>query len=105
MTRQQRQQFAERYGRSRNEQEACAAFVKRWWPEETAHRLARNIARSAGRKETVMRTLVCLEVFDERGLIQLKHTTDHLHIALRSVEGKVDLDESWIMRRLRGMSG
>ena len=73
--------------------------------EETAHRLARNIARSAGRKETVMRTLVCLEVFDERGLIQLKHTTDHLHIALRSVEGKVDLDESWIMRRLRGMSG
>ena len=72
--------------------------------EETAHRLARNIARSAGRRETVMRTLVCLEVFDERGLIQLEHTTDHLHIALRTVEGKVDLDESWIMRRLRGMS-
>ena len=73
--------------------------------EETAHRLARNIARSAGRRETVMRTLVCLEVFDERGLIQLRRTTDHLHIALRSVEGKVDLDESWILRRLRGMSG
>ena len=73
--------------------------------EETAHRLARNIARSAGRRETVMRTLVCLEVFDERGLIQLEHTTDHLHIALRTVEGKVGLDDSWIMRRLRGMSG
>ena len=73
--------------------------------EETAHRLARNIARSAGRRETVMRTLVCLEVFDERGLIQLKHTTDHLHIALRAVEGKVDLEDSWILRRLRGMSG
>ena len=73
--------------------------------EETAHRLARNIARSAGRRETVMRTLVCLEVFDERGLIRLEHTTDHLHIALRAVEGKVDLDDSWIMRRLRGMSG
>ena len=29
-----------------------------------------------------MRTLVCLEVFDERGLIRLEHTTDHLHIAL-----------------------
>ena len=73
--------------------------------EETAPRLARNIARSAGRRETVMRTLVCLEVFDERGLIRLEHTTDHLHIALRAVEGKVDLDDSWIMRRLRGMSG
>ena len=40
--------------------------------EETAHRLARAVARSAGRRETVMRTLVCLEVFDERGLIRLE---------------------------------
>ena len=73
--------------------------------EETAHRLARNIARSAGRRETVMRTLVCLEVFDERGLIRLERTTDHLHIALQAVEGKVDLEESWILRRLREMRG
>ncbi|WP_297214262.1 single-stranded-DNA-specific exonuclease RecJ [uncultured Flavonifractor sp.] len=73
--------------------------------EETAHRLARSIARSAGRRETVMRTLVCLEVFDERGLIRLEHTTDHLHIALRAVEGKVDLEDSWILRRLREMRG
>ena len=71
--------------------------------EETAPRLARNLARSAGRRETVMRTLVCLEVFDERGLIRLERTTDHLHIALRAVEGKVDLNDSWILRRLRGM--
>ena len=69
--------------------------------EETAHRLARNIARSAGRRETVMRTLVCLEVFDERGLIRMERTTDHLHIALRPVEGKVDLDDSSILRALR----
>ena len=69
--------------------------------EATAHRLARSIARSAGRRETVMRTLVCLEVFDERGLIRLEHTTDHLHIALRSVDGKVNLDDSCIMRKLR----
>ena len=73
--------------------------------EETAHRLARNIARSAGRRETVMRTMVCLEVFDERGLIHLEHTTDHLHIALQAVEGKVDLEDSWILRRLRQMRG
>jgi len=64
-------------------------------------RRARSIARSAGRRETVMRTLVCLEVFDERGLIRLEHTTDHLHIALRSVDGKVNLDDSCIMRKLR----
>lgn len=71
--------------------------------EATAHRLARSVSRSAGRRETVMRTMVCLEVFDERGLIRLERATDHLHIALRSVEGKVDLDESCIMRKLRHM--
>ena len=71
--------------------------------EETAHRLARSVARSVGRRETVMRTLVCLEVFDERGLIRLEHTTDHLQIALRPVDGKVDLEDSRIMRELRRM--
>ena len=69
--------------------------------DATAPRLARSIARSAGRRETVMRTLVCLEVFDERGLIRMERTTDHLHIALRPVEGKVDLDDSSILRALR----
>ena len=69
--------------------------------DATAPRLARSIARSAGRRETVMRTLVCLEVFDERGLIHMERTTDHLHIALRPVEGKVDLDDSSILRALR----
>ena len=73
--------------------------------EATAPRLARSIARSAGRRETVMRTLVCLEVFDERGLIRLERTTDHLHIALRPVEHKVDLEDSAILRRLREMLG
>jgi len=69
--------------------------------EETVPRLARSIARSCGRRETVMRTMVCLEVFDERGLIRLRRTTDHLQIDLNAVEGKVDLEASYIMRRLR----
>ncbi len=69
--------------------------------EETVPRLAKNIARSCGRRETVMRTMVCLEVFDERGLIRMRRTTDHLQIDLNTVEGKVDLEASHIMRRLR----
>ena len=68
--------------------------------EETAPRLARNIARACGQRETVMRTLVCLEVFDERGLIRLERTTDHLQIGLTAVDGKVDLEQSVIMRKL-----
>ena len=35
--------------------------------EDTAHRLARSIARSTGRRETVMRTMVCLEVLGRAG--------------------------------------
>ena len=37
-----------------------------------------------------MRTMVCLEVLDEHGLIQVEQTTDHLRIDLCRVEGKVD---------------
>ena len=71
--------------------------------EETERRLARNLARTSGRRETVMRTMVCLEVFDERGLIRLERNTDHLQIRLNSVEGKVDLEQSHIMRKLRSI--
>ena len=71
--------------------------------EETAPRLARNLARASGRRETLMRTMICLEVFDERGLIRLERTTDHLQIRLNQVEGKVDLEQSHILRRLRSI--
>ena len=69
--------------------------------EETARRLSRNLARTYGRRETLMRTMVCLEVFDERGLIRLRRTTDHLQIDLNEVEGKVNLEDSCIIKRLR----
>ena len=72
--------------------------------EETAPRLCRRLARSAGTRETYTRTMVCLEVFHERGLISLCTQTDHLRIDLRPVEGKVDLDDSHIMRRLRALA-
>ena len=48
-------------------------------------------------------SVVCLEVFDERGLIRLERNTDHLQIRLNSVEGKVDLEQSHIMRKLRSI--
>ena len=72
--------------------------------EETAGRLSRNIARSFGLRETFMRTMVCLEVLDERGLIRVEHSTDHLCIDLKPTEGKVNLEESYIMRRLRKLT-
>ena len=29
----------ERYGRSREETLRCSEYAKKWWPEETAHRM------------------------------------------------------------------
>ena len=71
--------------------------------EETARRLSRNVAKTYGRRETLMRTMVCLDVFDERGLIRLRQTTDHLQIDLNPVQGKVNLEDSRILKRLRAL--
>ena len=72
--------------------------------EDTARRLARGVSRTYGIKETVMRTMVCLEVLDEHGLIRVERSTDHLRIDLCEVEGKVDLEDSVLMKRLRRLS-
>ena len=93
---------------SREDFAAVWRYLKRQagpgWVEETAPRLCRKIARAFGTRETFTRTMVCLEVFDERGLISLSTRTDHLQISLRPVEGKVDLEQSDIMRRLRRLA-
>jgi len=93
-----RQEFANlwRYLCSRRE-EGCI--------EDTAQRLARNVARSCGLREAFMRTQVCLAVFHDRGLIRLESTTDHLRIRLLEVDGKVDLEGAQLMQTLRRMAG
>ena len=52
-----------------------------------------------------MRTMVCLEVMDERGLIDMDYRSDHVRINTCTVEEKVDLEASHIMQRLREMTG
>jgi len=69
--------------------------------EDTAARLARSVARAAGRQELVLHTLVCLDVMHERGLITLYSQTDRLRISLNPTTEKVDLEDSHILRRLR----
>lgn len=73
--------------------------------EENTLRLAKNVAHATGLRETFPRTMICLEVFHERGLVQVEHTTDHLRIEMNTVEGKVDLEESYILRNLRKIVG
>ena len=69
--------------------------------EDTAPRLSRNLAKASGQRETLMRTMICLDVFAERGLISITRNTDHLQIHLNPVQTKVDLEQSRIMCTLR----
>ncbi len=45
--------------------------------------------------------MICLDAMDERGLIALRTKTDHLQIRILPTSGKVDLEESCIMKELR----
>ena len=63
--------------------------------------LARKIARSANLPCSFVRTRVCLDVLAERGLIQLEPTPRTIYIKLTPGPGKVDLQSSAILIRLR----
>ena len=70
---------------------------------ESPIRLAKNIARAAGQHEAYSRTMICLEVMKERGLIHMINDTNQVQIRIRPVNGKVDLEASAIMLELRHM--
>jgi single-stranded-DNA-specific exonuclease len=69
--------------------------------EDTLPRIAKSVSRSGGQREVPARTLFCLDVLEERGLICLRERTGRLQITLNHVEHKVDLDASQLLRRLR----
>ncbi len=69
--------------------------------EGDLHCIARGISRSRRKREAPVRTMMCLEVLEERGLIRMNRRTDRLQITLCSREHKVDLEASEIMIRLR----
>ena len=68
--------------------------------EDTLHHIARGAARRGGTTEVPARTLLCLEVFRERGLIQLARRDHRYRITLCPVERKVDLEASELLLRL-----
>ena len=69
--------------------------------EDTPARIARAVSRATRQREIPARTMLCLEVLEERGLIDLNRRTGRVQITLRQVEEKVDLEASEIIRRLR----
>ena len=67
--------------------------------------LARKIARSANMPCSFVRTRVCLDVLAERGLIHLDSGSGTISIRLTPGPGKVDLERSAIMIRLKKEEG
>ena len=65
--------------------------------------LARKIARSANIPCSFVRTRVCLDVLEERGLIELEHSSGAMWIRLTPGPGKVDLESSAILLGLRNL--
>ena len=78
-------------------QSLCSGTV-----EDTPARIARSVCRSAGGgKEVPARTMLCLDVLAERGLISVSARTDRLQITVHRPAQKVDLEASCILIKLR----
>ena len=67
---------------------------------ENAACLCRKIAHATGRACSLMRTRICLDAFDELGLIELRRHPKYLHIRITSDGHKVDLSQSSVVRYL-----
>ena len=63
--------------------------------------LSRKITRSGGIPVSFIRTRVCLDVLEERGLIQMEQGPHGVYIKLTPGSQKVDLQNSAIILRLR----
>ena len=63
--------------------------------------LSRKIARSAGIPMSFARTKVCLDVLEERGLIEMDFNPKTIYIKLTPGAQKVDLQSSAILLRLK----
>ncbi|MPM64036.1 hypothetical protein SDC9_110922 [bioreactor metagenome] len=72
--------------------------------EASACRLSRGVACTYGLPEAPCRTLICLSVLDECGLICLERRADILSVRMLQPSGKVDLERSATLRRLRAMA-
>ncbi len=67
--------------------------------------LSRKIARTSGQPCSPGRLRICLDVFRERGLLRFDSSHGRVHIILSSSHGKVDLEQSPIMMKLKQQKG
>lgn len=91
---------------ARSDFEQVWRYLKRFAESEPlvdnpAH-LVKNIAKTFRIRETYARTMVCIHVFRERGLIRVEQQgSGRIRIELCPVDSKVDLEQSELLCRLR----
>ena len=93
----ERRDFVDLYRWLERQSTACTVV------EDTPARIARAVSRATRQREMPARTMLCLEVLEERGLIGLNRRTGRIQITLCQVKNKVDLEASAIIRRLRAI--
>ncbi len=67
--------------------------------------LSRKLSRQGGRSIRPGRLWVCLQVLQERGLLDLQLQRGCVYITIRNTAGKVDLEQSPILRKLMEQKG
>ncbi|HIT31960.1 MAG TPA: single-stranded-DNA-specific exonuclease RecJ [Candidatus Enterenecus stercoripullorum] len=67
--------------------------------------LVRHAVRGQTHHGSYGKTLVCLHVMDERGLIQVTVSDDMISVCLQPQGDKVDLEQAQMMKRLRTILG
>lgn len=69
--------------------------------EEAPTILVEHLSTATGSHRPYGRTMVCLEVLHERGLIDLRSTERQLRVSIRPSGDKVNLEESEVLLRLK----
>lgn len=74
--------------------------------EDTAERLAESISRTKRVKTSSVRTIICLDVLQECGLLQIEYKGEVIRVQNCASDGiKMDLEKTVLMRHLREMAG
>ena len=63
--------------------------------------LVRSAARATPAHRSLGRTMVCFQVLDERGLIQVEQREHRVRVTIHKPAEKVDLEQSELMKKLR----
>jgi single-stranded-DNA-specific exonuclease len=74
--------------------------------EGTPETVAQVVAKEGNLRYSATRTMICLEVLEECGLVQMEQREGRIRVSSRAKKGvKMDLEQTKLMRRLRKMAG